>query len=90
MERHKSALKAARQAVKRTARNTAALSKVKTTVKKLRTAMTNKAEKKNLPALLNEVQRTLTKAASKKLMKRETAQRQIGRLSTAVHRALNA
>jgi len=90
MERHKSALKAARQAVKRTVRNTAALSKVKTTVKKLRTAMANKAEQKNLPALLNEAQRTLTKAASKKLMKKETAARQIGRLSTAVHRALNA
>ncbi len=90
MERHQSALKAARQAVKRQTRNTAALSRVKTTVKKLREAIVAKGEKKGLPALLNEVQRTLTKAASKNLMKRETASRQIGRLSQAVHRAMKA
>jgi len=90
MERHKSALKAARQAVKRTIHNTAALSKVKTSVKKLRLAIAAKGDKKDLPAILNEVQRTLTKAAGKNLLKKKTAQRQVARLSTAVHKAMKA
>lgn len=93
MARHKSAVKAARQAVKRTTRNTAALSKVKTAVKKLKTAIaansTGKAaDKKDLLPLLNEAQRTLMKAASKKLLKRETASRQVARLSKAIQRAV--
>lgn len=91
MERHKSALKAARQAVKRTARNSAALSTVRTTVKKLRTAITTaktgKGDKKALAPLLNDVQRVLMKAASKNLLKSKTASRQIARLSKAVHQA---
>ena len=88
MERHKSALKAARQAVKRTVRNTAALSKVKTSVKKLRLAIAAKGDKKDLPAILSEVQRTLTKAASKNVYKRGTVSRQIGRLVGAASRSL--
>ena len=91
MERHKSALKAARQAAKRTARNSAALSTVRTTVKKLRVAIasakTGKGDKKALAPLLNEVQRTLMKAASKNLLKSKTASRHIARLSKAVHHA---
>jgi small subunit ribosomal protein S20 len=91
MARHQSAIKAARQAVKRTARNQAAISRVRTTVKKLRAAVTaaasGKGDKKALAPLLNDLQRTLMKAASKKLIKRETASRQISRLSAAVHRA---
>ena len=91
MERHKSALKAARQAVKRTARNSAALSSVRTNVKKLRTAIatakTGKGDKVALATMLNEVQRTLMKAASKNLIKAKTASRQVARLSKAVHQA---
>lgn len=91
MARHQSAIKAARQAVKRTARNQAAMSRVRTTVKKLRAAVaaahSGKGDKKGLAPLLNDLQRTLMKAASKKLIKRETASRQIARLSKAVHRA---
>ena len=88
MVRHQSAVKAARQAVKRAARNQAALAKVKTVVKKLRLAVADtKGDKKALAPLLNDVQRTLMKAASKNLMKRETASRHISRLSIAVAKA---
>ena len=94
MARHKSAVKAARQAVKRTTRNTAALSKVKTAIKKLKTAIAasagKAADKKDLLPLLNEAQRTLMKAASKKLLKRATASRQVARLSKAIQRAVGA
>lgn len=92
MVRHKSAVKAARQAVKHRERNSQARASYKTHVKKLRTALatksTNKAElKKSLLPLLNETQRVLMKAASKNLIKKQSASRQISRLSLAVHRA---
>lgn len=91
--RHKSAVKAARQAVKRNARNTQAHARVKTIVKKLKTALATPvkdkdAAKKSLAPLLNDVQKTLMKAASKNLIKRETASRTVSRLSSAVHKAL--
>jgi len=93
--RHQSALKAARQAIKRQARNRAALSKVKTAVKNLRTALGEKAKspaekQKTLVPLLNQVQKTLMSAAQKKILKRETASRKISRLSQAVHQACQA
>jgi len=92
MARHKSAVKAARQALKRTARNSQARASYRTLIKKLRAVIETKDLKKDvavktLPPMLNEIQRVLTKAASKNLIKRETASRQISRLSAAVHRA---
>ena len=93
--RHKSALKAARQSLKRQGRNRAALSQVKTSVKNLRNALTEKAGSKadlskKLMPLLNNVQKTLMTAAQKKIIKRETASRKIARLSQAVHQATQA
>lgn len=92
MARHASALKAARQAVKRNERNRQARATVKTALKKLRTAITAKEgnKKETLPKMLSEVQRVLMKAASKNLIKRENASRQIARLSTAIHKAISA
>lgn len=91
MARHQSAVKAARQAVKRAARNQAALAEVRTAVKKLRGAITEaatgKGDKKAVLPLLSQVQRTLMKAASKNLMKKGTVSRYIARLSTAAHGA---
>lgn len=93
MATHKSAEKAARQATKRAARNSQARANFRTEVKKLRAALEGKGMKKEervkaLPLLLNNVQRVLCKAASKNLIKRETASRRIARLSMAVHKAL--
>ncbi len=90
MERHASALKAARQAIKHRERNRQMRSQFKTLVKSLRTALEEKSKaeaKKNLPPLLNQVQRVLMKAASKNLIKKKTASRYISRLSAAVSRA---
>ena len=89
--RHKSALKAARQALKRQARNRAALSQVKTAVKNLKSALGTQVsateKQKTLVPLLNQAQKVLMSAAQKKIIKRETASRKIARLSQAVHRA---
>lgn len=96
MERHKSALKAARQAKKHQARNTAARSAYRTNVKKLlatvESAKSGKASaevKKTIAEQINQVQRVLMKAASKNLMHKRTASRKIGRLSAAAHKALS-
>ena len=93
MARHASALKAARQAVKRNEKNRQARAKVKTVLKNFRTALTAKRAdkdeaKKTLFPLLNELQRTLMKAANKKLLRPEAASRQISRLSAAVYKAI--
>jgi small subunit ribosomal protein S20 len=95
MERHKSALKAARQAVRHQARNQSAISAYRTTVKKfLATVQQAKAAgataemKKAATDQLNQVQRVLMKAASKNLMHPRAAARKISRLSAAAHKAL--
>jgi ribosomal protein S20 len=93
MERHKSALKAARQATVRGQRNRMLISKVKTSVKKFRAELGGKIDnkeeaKKKLSGMLNELQRTLMKAANKGIMKKGTASRQISRLSLALTRAV--
>ena len=97
MERHKSALKAARQAVKAQARNAAARSAFRTTVKKFQTLVAQAKTagagadlKKQVAEQLNEVQRVLMKAASKNLIHSRTAARKIGRLSQAAHKAFSA
>lgn len=94
MVRHASALKAARQAEKRNLKNRQSRANLRTVVKKVRTTLTTKAKKedmkKTLPALLNEAQRALMKAASSGLIKKGNASRQIARLSSAIHKAINA
>ncbi len=94
MERHASALKAARQAKKRNLKNRQSRANLRTVVKKVRATLTTKAKKeemkKTLPTLLNEAQRALMKASSRGLIKKGNASRQIARLSAAIHKALSA
>lgn len=92
MARHASAVKAARQSLKKRAHNINVKSECKTAVKKIRLALakkiTNKEEaKKELSALLNQCQKTLMKAASKNILKIGTVSRQVSRLSSAIHQA---
>lgn len=90
MANHASATKAARQAEKRRLRNQAGKAKLRTQVKALRTAATEKKGKDVLIPLLNDAQRALMKAASKNLIERGTASRQVSRLSQVVNRSLAA
>lgn len=92
MARHASALKAARQAEKHRSRNQARLADLRTAVKKLREAAAkkyaNKEEAKEvLTGMLSQTQRTLMKAASKKIIKSGKASRTISRLSSRVDSA---
>jgi small subunit ribosomal protein S20 len=95
MGNHASADKAARQSIRRNQENLRTRSQYKTAVKRLKTALTAKVEnkadaKKQALTLLNEAQRQLMKAASKKVIKKETASRHVARLSLAIHRTLGA
>lgn len=91
MATHKSAEKASRQADRRRVRNQAVRTEVKTAIKKLRTALSAKgvnAEtvKTQLLPQFNQVQSVLMKAAKRKIIKKETASRQVSRLSLALHK----
>ena len=80
---HKSAAKRARQSVKREARNVQVKSAVKTFEKKVTKAIENKSAKEAVVALKEFTAKIMT-AASKGVLKKETASRKISRLSTRV------
>jgi small subunit ribosomal protein S20 len=82
---HSSAEKRNRQRIKRTDRNRAAKSSVRTLVKRVRSAIEtkNKAEAKD--ALLKAVS-ALDKAASKGVLNDKAASRTVSRLSAQVHK----
>ena len=87
MERHASALKAARQAKKRNERNRAGRATFRSMIKRVRDEAAKKyaskeEAKKVLKPLLDEAQKVLMKAASKNLIKKKTASRYISRLSS--------
>ena len=91
MATHASAEKAARQSIKRAARNVSVLSECRTAVKKVRSAVAeakNKAEAKTtLIPLLNEAQSLLMSTAKKGVLRSTTASRYVSRLSKLVHQA---
>lgn len=94
MERHQNAIKAARQAEKRRLSNQSARGAVRTAVKafeaKLAALPKNKDEAKTLMApLLSALQRTLMKAGNKNLISKESASRQVSRLSKRLAAAMS-
>ena len=83
MANHKSAAKRARQAIKRNARNTKVISTVKTFEKRVLKAIENKS-KKDAALALREFTSKVMSASVKGSLKKETASRKIGRLSSRV------
>lgn len=83
MATHKSAEKRARQAVKRSTRNTGAKAAVKTFEKKLRKAIEAKDPKMAITAL-KDFSKSIDKAAQKGILHVKTASRKISRLSKQV------
>jgi small subunit ribosomal protein S20 len=79
-----SALKRARQTVKRNLRNTSVKSTLKTVIKKVETAVSSGNKEDALKALLEAV-RELNMAASKGIIHRNTASRKISRLTKKVN-----
>jgi len=85
MAHHASAEKRDRQRIKRTARNRAIRSAVRTSVKHVRVAIEKKNKEEAKKALVGAV-RALDRAASKGVVHRRTASRTVARLSIAVHK----
>ena len=84
MANHKSALKRHRQSLKRRARNVAVKSSLKTTIKKVREAITQKDAGK-AQELLVQTTIALDKAASKGVIHKNNAARRISRLAHSVN-----
>ena len=83
-QRHKSALKAARQAVKRRQRNRLVLSTLKGTMRKV-TAAVEKKDAEAAKSSLREAASALSKAAAKGVLKPNTAARRISVLAHSVN-----
>ncbi|MCA1957035.1 MAG: 30S ribosomal protein S20 [Nitrospira sp.] len=81
---HKSTIRRARQAERRRERNRATMNTVKTITKKVLSAVTDK-KADDAASLLREAVSTIRKAASKGVLKRNTASRRISRLTLRVN-----
>lgn len=89
MAQHKSAEKRARQSERRRARNRGITSALRTRVKGVRDAIAS-GDKAAAAARLREAEKALRQAATKGVLKKETASRQVSRLAKAVHKAASA
>ncbi len=89
MAQHKSAEKRARQSERRHARNRAITSSLRTRVKAVREAIAS-GDKTVAAARLREAEKALRQAATKGVLKKETASRQVSRLAKAVHKGATA
>jgi small subunit ribosomal protein S20 len=85
MANHPSAQKRNRQRVKRTLRNRAIKSAVRTHVKSVREAVAAK-DAKTAQTALTQATVALDKAAGKGALPKKTASRTVSRLASAVHR----
>lgn len=85
MANTKSSEKRNRQAQKRRARNTGVKTQVRSTIKKLREAIS--ADPTKAQELLKDAARTINKAASKGVLHARNASRRIARLTKAVQQA---
>ena len=79
-----SAIKRARQAVKRNLRNRSVMSSVRTIVKKAETAITSGSKEEADKALI-QATKALSRAASKGVIHKNTASRNISRLTRKVN-----
>jgi small subunit ribosomal protein S20 len=84
LAKHKSALKRDRQSKARNIRNKGVKSRMKTAIKAVRKAMGEKSHDKAKEALVSTIS-IIDKAASKRVIHKNTASRKISRLSRQVH-----
>jgi len=82
-ERIKSGIKRHRQSLKKRERNTVVKSELKTQLKKFESVLENK-DPNSAQQILRETEAKLRKAASKGLIKKETASRKVSRISKRV------
>ncbi len=84
MAKHPSVIKRHHQSLARRERNQQIKSRVKTLIKKVRSAVEPK-DRDNASAQLREVTRIMNKAVSRGVLKRKTASRKLSRLARRVH-----
>lgn len=84
MANHKSALKRHRQSLKRRDRNRATTTRIKTSVKAVRSAV-EAQDKDAAQAALSDAAKVLDKAACKRIIHQRQAARRISRLQQAVN-----
>lgn len=89
MANHPSALKRERQAQKRRQRNRGVLSSVRTAIKKVQTALSEKNSDR-VKAALKEATSSIDGAASKGVIPAKRASRKISRLAARVNKFLSA
>lgn len=89
MATHKSAEKRARQAAKRRVRNRGITSSLRTRVKAVRDAIAS-GDRAAAATRLREAEKALRQAATKGVLKKETASRQVSRLAKAVNKGASA
>lgn len=87
MANHKSALKRARQNVKRRDRNRSLRSSLRTEIKKFRALIENK-QNDEAKVALPSVHKSIDKANTKGVIKKETASRTKSRLTLLLNKAL--
>ena len=85
MANHPSALKRERQAQKRRLRNRAAVSAVKTSVKKLATALSGHSSPDEVKASFTSAVSTLDRAAGKGIIPKKRASRKVSRMARQVN-----
>jgi len=83
MAQHKSAKKRIRQTARRTAVNRARLSKIRTSIKKVETAIAS-GDKAAAAAALREAQPVIQGSARKSVLHRNTAARKVSRLAARI------
>jgi len=80
MATHKSAEKAARQTIVRTARNRSRMSKIRTFIKKLQTLI-SEGDKAKAKEFFKVTQSEIMRGVTKSLIKKNTAARKVSKLS---------
>jgi len=86
LAQHKSAKKRVRQTVKRTERNRSVRSRVKTGIKRLKTAVLE-GDAEQTTAALRSAEGLLSRAASKGVIPKKRARRHLSRLAKRAHQA---
>ncbi len=89
MANHVSALKRERQAGKRRARNRAVVSGVRTTLKKVQTALAE-GQVENIQSAVKAATSALGRAASKGVLPKKRVSRKISRMAQRANQALHA
>ena len=84
MANHKSSEKRVRSDARKTVRNKIYISRVKTSIKKLRSAIDTATDPSSVNDLFKTVQSTLAKAASKGIIRKNTVARNTSKLANAV------